>query len=184
MSIGDFVNDSILLLKNGRYESAMCIAMNAMDATAKLEYPDLSKPGNVGERNLRFVRDNYDSISVVGTGGAIYSAPGSHLNLPDPKTAGTSSLEDILYIVRCQLTHEAVLPTDTFFNEQAVFGRIHTGFSIPINFIYAVLLAVVGAKANTNVNSRPGDVLIFRGKLIPITECWGCKDKITSLLGI
>ena len=68
MSIGDFVNDSILLLKNGRYESAMCIAMNAMDATAKLEYPDLSKPGNVGERNLRFVRDNYDSISVVGTG--------------------------------------------------------------------------------------------------------------------
>ena len=185
MSVGDFINDSMLLLRQKRYESAMCLAMNALDVTASREYPELAGPGKVGERCMRFVRDHYDILTAVGTGGAIYAAPGSHLNLPDPKTGTTNSLEGILYnTVRCMLTHETALPGDTFFNEQAVYGKTSQGFSIPVAMICAVILAVVGAKTNTGERSNPDTGLIIRDQKVPIAECWGRKDKILSLLGM
>jgi hypothetical protein len=185
MSVGDFINDSMLLLGHKRYESAMCLAMNALDVTASREYPVLAGPGKVGERCMRFVRDHYDIVTSVGTGGAIYSAPGSHLNLPDPKTGTTNSLEGILYhTVRCLLTHETALPGDTFFNEQAVYGQTPQGFSIPAAMVYAVILAVVGANTNTGETSNADIGLIVRDQKIPIAECWGRKEKILSLLGM
>jgi hypothetical protein len=96
-----------------------------------------------------------------------------------------SSLEDILYnSMRCYLTHEAKLPADAFFNEQAVYGKTPQGFSIPVAMVYAVILAVVGAKTNTGETSNAGIGLIIRGQKIPIAECWGCKERILSLLGM
>jgi hypothetical protein len=184
MSIGDFIGDSMLLLGHKRYESAICLAMNALDATARREYPDLSGPGNVRQRFERFVRDHYDIVTVVGTGGAIYAAPGSHLGLSAPDT-GNDSLESILYTsMRCYLTHQAELPADAYFNEQSVYGKTPQGFSIPVLMIYAVILAVVGARSNAGERSNADIGLLVMGQEIPIAECWGRKERILSRLGM
>lgn len=185
MSIADYVYDSMMLLGQQRYASAMCLAMNALDATAAREYPQLKGRGHVTDRFLRFVRDQYDLVTNVGTGGAIYSAPGSHLNLPDPDKGTTNSLEDILYeCMRCYLTHETKLPKDAFFNEQPVYGKTPQGFSIPVAMVYAVILAVVGARTNVGETFDAPLGLTIKGQKIPIAECWGCKEKILSLLGM
>lgn len=183
MSIGVLVYDSMFLLGHRKYESAMCLAMNALDATAQQEYPQLAGRGHVGERIRRFVCDHYDIISLVGSGGANYADPGAHLKLGNPPKL----LEDILYeVARCSLTHEAKLPSDTYFNEQAVFGTTPQGFSLPVNMVYAVILAVVGAK--TNAGETPADAtphtFIIGSATIPVTKCWGNKAKIFDCLGM
>ena len=185
MSVGDFINYSMLLLGQKQYESAMCLAMNALDATAGREYPKLAGKGKVGERCRRFVRDHYDILTSVGFGGAIYATPGAKLKMPDPRTGEIKSLEEILYGLRCELTHRTALPKDAFFNEQAVYNmKTSLGFSIPAHLVYAVILAVVGAKTNIGETSNADMGLIIRDQKIPIAECWGCKEKILSLLGM
>lgn len=186
MSIGDLALDSMFLLVHRRYDSAMCLAMNALDATAQREYPELAGARGVGERIRRFVCAHYDIITVVGTGGAIHAAPASHLGVFDPQASEPKSLEAMLYtVVRCYLTHEAKLPPETYFNEQAVFGKTSQRLSIPVLMAYAVVLAVVGAKTNADETSTGGTLdMMVMGRTIPVGECWGDKDKILTLLGI
>lgn len=188
MSISQFVASTIQLLGARSYESAMCLAMNAADATANREYaPLLTGPSNVKKRCEKFFKDNYDIITSVGTGGAVYSAPGSTFGFPDPE-AGPSDfkpIESILYsAVRCNLTHEAEFPAGTFFNEDAVMGKVPSGYSIPVLLIYAVLLAVIGAK--TNARETIGAelwIMVNSTKVFP-DQCWGDGAKVRGLLGL
>jgi hypothetical protein len=185
MSIGDFITDSMVLLGQHRYKSAMCLAMNALDATASREYPQLSGPGKVGERIKRFVRDQYDILTTVGFGGAIAAAPGSNLNLPDPEKGAMDSFEGILYkCMRCYLTHETLLPLNAYFNEHCVYGQTSQGFSIPVLMVFAVILAVVGAKTNAHETSQADLRLIVMNQNFPIADYWGRKERLRSLLGI
>lgn len=188
MSIANFVADSITLLTTRSYDSAMCLAMNAADATANREYyPTLSGQRKVWQRCQKFFQDNYDIITSVGTGGAIYSAPGSTLNLPDPdkQSGNLSPLEGILYhAVRCNLTHEAQFPAGTFFNEEPLLGKVGNGYSVPVLFIYAVLLAVIGARTNAGVEIGAGTWIKVGGKQVFPDQCWGDGAKVRRILGL
>lgn len=188
MSIASFVSDSITLLGTRSYQSAMCLAMNAADATANREYhPTLSGEKKVWLRCEKFFKDNYDILTSVGTGGAIYSAPGSTLRLSNPtKGSGElSSIEGILYhAVRCNLTHEAEFPAGTFFNEKTVLGKVGNGYSVPVLFIYAVLLAVIGSKTNAGAEIGADTWIMVGSKKVFPDQCWGNGAKVRGILGL
>ncbi len=183
MSIGEFINDAIFLLAQKRFNTAMCLAMDALDATAKREYPALIGNDKVGERCRQFIRDHYDVITIVGFGGAIAALPGSTLRLPDPETGATTNFEQILYkFVRSFLTHEAQLPANSFFNEQGIFGKTSTGYSIPFAMVYGVILAVVGAETNGGERIETDLAVLVGKQQIRLADYWGQKTKMISLL--
>jgi len=68
------------------------------------------------------------------------------------------------------------------FTLEAVYGIREGTFYVPVSFIYAVLLAVVGAKSNA---SRLMDVEIqLNLEPLRINELWGKPELIRTKLGI
>ena len=181
MSIECFVQDAFELIRRDRFESAMALACAALDATAKSEF---SGQVQVGERWEAFVKSNLDIITVVGFSGAIHAAPGGILRVLDPERPDdVAPIEKIIYkSIRCNLMHEASLPGGARFTPERFYGIRDGTFYIPVSFIYALLLAVVGAKSNA---SRRIDVQIeLNPARLKINELWGKSELVRSKLGV
>lgn len=185
MGIIDKVRDSIRLLQDGGYESAMALACTALDATAKKEFPSLSP----GDRIKRFLNKNLDIVTVVGFGGALYCAPGSKLRLKDPQSASKShqveDLETIVYkAIRCKLVHEASLPEDVVFTEDPFYGEKDGKFFLPTRIIWAILLAVVASPCSGAWSGHEDVPLDFPQEGGSLRQLWGNPDAVRTFCQI
>ncbi|GAB6184631.1 hypothetical protein [Thermopirellula anaerolimosa] len=186
MSIASRVAEAVRHLAEKDYESAMIAVCIALDATARREFPHLATKGNTRKRCEAFVNRNLDIITAVGFGGAIYSAPGSKLHLKTPGSSNQlEALEGIIYeTLRCTLLHEASLPGNVMFAEEAFYGERDGHFYIPVLMIYALLIAIIGMSSNSGCQI-PGDWRIrILGKGLAVNELWGKADDIRKHLGI
>jgi hypothetical protein len=187
MSIAFRVAEAVRHLAEKDYESAMIAVCIALDATARREFPHLATERDTAKRCTAFVKRNLDIITAVGSGGAILAAPGSSLRLTRPASPRpeVAELERIIYqTLRCTLLHEASLPGNVMFAEEAFYGERDGHFYIPALMIYALLLAIIGASSNSGCQI-PGDWRIrILGKDLAVNELWGKSDDIRKHLGI
>lgn len=201
MSIAAQVEEALRRLRERNYESAMIAACIALDATAKKtrsndkkkarssDKKDTRSSNEVGDRIRKFVNDNLDIITVVGLAGAILAAPGSTLRLNTPGSSQSSTplseLEDIIYKkLRCNLVHEASLPQNVEFTEQAFYGEKDGRFYIPVLMIYALLLAIIGTSCNTGCRLSGDWRIQILGQEMTVNTLWGKADCIREQLGL
>jgi hypothetical protein len=206
MAIESFLLDAIQRLQEKNYPAAMAATCIAFDATAKQEYKKTSTRRSTRRRPdsarhsrgacpshwAQFVQVNLDIIMLIGFGGLIrvtHAAPGRtlRLNVPqDPALGGTCiPLEDIIYkSIRGFLIHEAKLPTNVRFTEEALYGVRSDVFHIPVLFIYALILAVIGASTNASLSFGSSLIMTVHGTNLVLDELWGNADKIRKLLGL
>ena len=189
MSIASRVAEAVRHLAEKDYESAMIAVCIALDATARRQFPDLATNKASKKRCTAFVKANLDIITSVGFGGAILAAPGSTLRLKTPgslqSSAEITELEKIIYeTLRCTLLHEASLPGNVAFTEEAFYGEKNGQYYIPAAMVYALLLAVIGASCNTGCKTIGDWRIQIGGKAFPLNDLWGEADRIREHLGI
>jgi hypothetical protein len=206
MGIESFLLDALQRFQEKNYPAAMAAACMALDATAKHEYKKAStrrakRRRRVAKRQSRtacpphwaeFVQENLDIIMLIGFGGLIrvtHAAPGRTLGLPAPQDPALGStcipLEDIIYkSIRCSLIHTTELPPNVQFTEEALYG-VRSGVSyIPVLFIGALILAVIGAPTNASCSLGSSFTMTVLGTNLALDELWGNADKIRKLLGL
>lgn len=186
MSVADRVAESLRHICEKDYESAVIAVCIALDATAREEFPHLSTNKDTGKRCEEFVKANLDIITAVGFGGGILAAPGSTVCLKTPgKSELLSDLASIIYrTLRCTLIHEAKLPGGVLFTEESFYGERDGHFYIPVNMIYALLLAIVGAQSNGRCRIADDVSLNILGHPVSLNSLWGRADTVRQLLGI
>ncbi len=103
MSVKDKIIDARLLYANGRKEGALLSVLVAVAATARKRYPFGTKKD--GDAFTSFLGEELTKVLRIGT----YNV----------KFRGEMiTLQDLLYkFVRCNLTHEAVIPDDIVFEK-------------------------------------------------------------------
>lgn len=179
MAVRDRIKEAIDKLSKGEYENALIQVCIAIDATAKKEYPG-KKPG---ERCKKFLRDNQAFITRVGVG--LLEIHGDILFASDLKNGKKDkSLEQVLYrLVRCSLLHEGELTEEVLFTTNNKIGMTNEGIIIlPINMIWAIILAIVGSGVNTQ-ERLPDYCTISIGKTtMRLNDLWGKKRDIYSLV--
>ena len=94
-------------------------------------------------------------------------------------------MPEMLYdVVRCTAVHEARLPENLRFTK---LPMIQTGLDgelvLPIDVIYGLLLAIVGAPKNADEHADGDPVFSFGGKSIRVNELWGEREKIAAFIG-
>ena len=182
MAIDDFLTATICEWSHNNYSVAMSSVCNAVDATAREEFSD----GGNKNRYLKFLNKYLDIITEVGFGGAIFSRPGSTLNIPDPCDPNkTKNITEIIYdSIRCYLTHEASLPSNVEFTDRAFYGYENNIFKIPTRLIAALFLAVIASPINTGISISESWQLILDEKAVPINSLAGDASKVRQYLGL
>ena len=167
MAIDDFLTATICEWSHNNYSVAMSSVCNAVDATAREEFSD----GGNKNRYLKFLNKYLDIITEVGFGGAIFSRPGSTLNIPDPcdpnKTKNITSL-----------------PSNVEFTDRAFYGYENNIFKIPTRLIAALFLAVIASPINTGISISESWQLILDEKAVPINSLAGDASKVRQYLGL
>ena len=184
MSVGTQVVDAMKKLAEHRFEDAVVHAGVALSATARLEYP------TDGDRAAcrKFLEHNLPIISKIGWVAFGVSQPiNFRYRRLDSKASGINvrTMPEMLYdVVRCTAVHEAGLPTNLRFTE---LPMIQTGLDgelvLPIDVIYGLLLAIVGAPRNAVEHADGDPVFSFGGKSIRVNELWGKREKIAEFIG-
>ena len=88
-------------------------------------------------------------------------------------------------VVRCTAVHEAGLPDNLHFTQQALIQTGPNGeLVLPIDVVYGLLVAVVASSKNADQKVEGNPVFTFGGKSIRINELWGKRCKIAAFIGI
>ena len=176
MAVRDRIKEAIDKLSKGDYENALIQVCIAVDATAKKEYPGKK----TSHRCKKFLRKNQAFITKVGLGlleihGDIFFGPSDSVDKKRDK-----SLEEVLYkLVRCSLLHEGKLAEEVEFTTKNIFGISREGVIIlPINMIWAIILAIVGSEVNAKERLLAYSTISIGKTTIRLNELWGKKKKI------
>jgi hypothetical protein len=103
MSVRDKIVDAQLLYANGRKEGALLSVLVAVAATSRKRYPLGTKKD--GDAFTSFLGEELTKVLRIGTYNVKFRSE-------------MITLQDLLYkFVRCNLTHEAILPNDIIFEK-------------------------------------------------------------------
>lgn len=106
----------------------------------------------------------------------------------DPRARGIAvrSMPEMLYdVVRCTAVHEARLPANLQFTEEPVIQLGSDGeLVLPIDVVYGLVMAIVGATTNGSDRLKEDAVFWFNGKTILVNSLWGDSGKIRRFIGI
>jgi hypothetical protein len=180
VSVQSYLNNAIRLAEIGEYETAMLLICSCIDATAAREF----KINRVGTRINKFVRDNYDIVTSIGFGGAVYAAPGGLLQVLDPAKPNTiKPLEKVIYeLIRCELVHGAGLPERIRFDTQQRYGEFESWFCLPVNFVLSLFLCVVMSPSNSDLRFDDQLELKVLDRHFHLNSCAGSKAFVLSVL--
>jgi len=153
MSVKDRLDDAMILVKQGRWEGALCLTLIAVAATSRKRFPRETgmTDGQAFEKYLD--EDLWRHVGLGGFRGAKGVITITH-------RGKEFSLEHILYRhFRCELVHEASLPSDIVFDansmdELSIRSGDGTG-AVPLIlstlWLQALVTTVVCAKENANL---------------------------------
>jgi len=185
VSVGSQVADAMRKLAERRYEDAVVAASVALSATARLEYP------TVGDKAAcrQFLEYNLPIICRIGWVAFGVSQPiNFRYRRLDSKDPGISvrTMPEMLYdVARCTAVHEAGLPKNLRFTELPV---IQTGLNgelvLPIDVVYGLLLAIVGAPKNAGQQADGDPMFSFGDKSIRVNKLWGKREKVVEFIGL
>lgn len=187
-SIPEYIVDAIEKMQKGQNHLSLVSVCNAVDATAKKEYPQSPK---IGERYVNFISDNMRIITTAGFGVQtsdfrfrnIFKNVKGMEKFNDDKDV---SIKDLVYcVVRCGLIHSATLPKELSFHQGTSIKLENQSLVIPISLVWGLVFAVVGAPSNTgNISGSNLSVKFPSEELIQLDLLWGQKAKIKDLLGV
>lgn len=177
MAIKNRIKEAIDKLNQDDYENALIQVNIAIDATAKKEYPK----EKTSHRCKKFLRENQAFITRVGLG--LLEIHGDIKFGKEGKT-----LEEVLYnIIRCTLLHEGEMSEKIEITSKVSIGMSEDGkVIIPLNLIWAMILAVIGSKVNAN-ERLPEHYSVTIGTIrrtlkLRLNEFWGKKEEIFELV--
>lgn len=155
MSVGKRIVEAVDRLVARDMEGALIPAMIAVDATANKSYPKI-KDNN--KRFKRFVHSSLDIITRLANIGILIDGGGEfRMNYTHPRMKptpdGCHPIQDILYQIRCDLLHEAEIPSNTQLTNKLAFGG--SPFLLPESVLYGLIAAVVVAPVNRLVSIPP-----------------------------
>ena len=180
MAIRDRVKEAIDKLNLNDPVNALIQISIAIDATAKKVYPGKK----TSFRCKKFLEDNRGFISRVAFGKLEIQGPMLFVMDPSQNSKKTKTLEEILYhLVRCSLLHEGELPNEVQITTRNSIGITKDGkVLLPINMIWAMILAVIGSHVNRSERLPPGYTASIGNQTIDLNDFWGNKEQIYSLV--
>ncbi|MBX2851706.1 MAG: hypothetical protein KTR15_08180 [Phycisphaeraceae bacterium] len=112
MSIKDRIEDARFMYQNGRKDAALLSILVAIAATSRKRYPR-ELIGRDGDAFTKFLKEELLVVSGGSAKNFYFKVPGSDIRkYPD----SMMPLENIFYeVVRCNLVHEEVIPTNVQF---------------------------------------------------------------------
>jgi hypothetical protein len=156
---------------NGRdMEMALIHVAHAFDETAKREYPTAKK---ISERIRKLLKESGDLITFCSFGDAFFSG----------QKIDEITLEEILYkALRIGLETENPDAMRIEFVHDIVWGNPGGILRVPVNFVYGMLLAVVGARCNAAEKVADSYQAGIIGTNYPINELWGDGEYIRRIM--
>jgi hypothetical protein len=181
MAIEDFMNGALRECAAGNYPVAMASICTVVDSLGKAEFG-----GKTRSRCLAFLDKYLDIITTVGFGGAIRANPGGRLNVLDPMNpTKTKNVIEVVYdILRCSLIHEADLPFNVQFTQEAFYGKRSGDFLIPTNFFYALLFAAIASPCMAQKSIVNDIQLTWRGAPCPVNQLMGDTASVRLFLSL
>lgn len=161
----------------------------ALDATAKLEYPDIN---GIGDRFMRLCSDSSKIISSVASGGPHVERLRLRLRsewaISDDD--GYIPIESVYYhLMRCSLQHEATMENHVsisnaeergFRIEMLEDGRVSLSPSIAIG----MMVAVVSAPVYAGMSDLPDIGMPISGRQVPVASLWGKRGVILEYIDV
>ena len=180
MAIRDRVKEAIDKLNSNDPINALIQVSIAIDATGKKEYPGKK----TSFRCKKFLVENRGFISRVAFGKLEIQGP---MLFPFEGSKGfktARTLEEVLYhLVRCSLLHEGELPNEVQITPKNEIGMTIDGkVLLPVNMIWAMILAVIGSHVNVTEKLPPGYTASIEDVKIDLNEFWGNSDRIYNLV--
>jgi hypothetical protein len=181
MAIEDFMNGALRECAAGNYSVAMACICTVVDSLGKAEFG-----GRTRSRCLAFLDRYLDIITTVGFGGAIRANPGARLNVSDPMDPNkTKNVTEVVYdILRSSLIHEADLPFNVQFTQEAFYGKRDGNFLIPINFFYALFFASIASPSMAQKFIVNDIQITWRGAPCPVNQLMGDTVAVRSFLSL
>lgn len=184
MSVGSQVGEAMRRLTEQRFEDAVIAASVALSATARQEHPTLSDPAAC----RRFLDDNLPIVCKIGWVAFGVSQPiDFRYRRLDARAEGIDvrTMPEMLYdVVRCTAVHEARLPSNLRFTAAPVTQTGMDGeLVLPIDVIYGLLLAIIGAPTNAAQRFDNNPTFSFGGQHIAINELWGKREWVLLFAG-
>jgi len=173
MSIGDRVDEAYVKLGSDDLENSLIQLSIAIDATAKRKF---KKEKKVGRRIKKFVDEYEDLIihfsmagqlRIFARDGIVYGKKGS--------------LGNVVYkSIRCALLHEADISDQVVFKKGTVLGMDNGKFIVTDQFLWGLILILVGDKININQRFKIPREMIFNGVRLKLNDCWGNIEHIKT----
>lgn len=178
MNVGKSVRKSIDEWEQSDLDSAMLHACNAVDGTAKKEYPDWGS----NRRFTTLLRKNYWVLGPMGVPGIDLRATRFPVKVQNPKApGGQPDISDVIYgIHRCSHGHGEDLP-DGFELLPDVSGpkgltrmRVENGkLRLSDRIIFGLLAVAVLSPKNADQRLPDSYHLSFAENSLPINGWWG-----------
>ena len=174
MSIGNRVDEAFIKLVSDDLENSLIQLSIAIDATAKKKFANEKK---VGKRVRRFVGEYEDLITHFSMAGRLRIFSRGGISYGDK-----GSLANVVYkSIRCALLHEADISEQVVFRSGTVQGMDSDKFIVTDQLLWALILILVGEKANSNQKLKHPRKMTFNGVVLELDELWGNLEKIKRL---
>jgi hypothetical protein len=97
----------------------------------------------------------------------------------------TKNVTEVVYdILRSSLIHEADLPFNVQFTQEAFFGKRDGNFLIPINFFYALFFASIASPSMAQKFIVNDIQVTWRGAPCPVNQLMGDTVAVRSFLSL
>ena len=170
MTIGERIASAIDDMNAGDMESALIHISHAFDDTAKKEYPTAKK---ISERVRKLLKENGDLITFCSFGEGFFGG----------QKIDELTLEEILYkALRVGLETEDPDAMRIEFVHDIVWGNPGGILRVPVNFVYGILLAVVGAQCNGAEKVADSYQAGIIGTNYPINDLWGQNEYLRRIM--
>jgi hypothetical protein len=179
MNVGNSVRLAIDDWERGELEAAMLHACNALDGTAKKEYPSLGS----NARFTQLLRENYSILGPMGAPGIDLKETRFPVTVERPKAeGGQPDIADVIYgIHRCHQGHGEELPggfdllPDAKGPPRSTRLTVEKGkLRLSDRIIFGLLAVAVMSPANADQVVPVGYHLTFGSDtVLPISEWWG-----------
>lgn len=187
MDVGNSVRIAINDWTAGEHEAAMLHACNAVDGTAKKEYPNEGS----NARFTRLLRENYFILGPMGVPGIDVEATRFPVRVPRPKApGGQPDIADVIYgIHRCSHGHGDELP-DGFSLLPDAAGPVRVThlvieegkLRLSDRVIFGLLAVAVLSPLNIGQSVPQGYFLSYEDRMLPINDWWGRRDDFRRLI--
>ena len=156
------IEQCITHIQHKDWEGALVNLFPTIDKTAKRRRP---KEG-VGNRIKAFLEDEEGLISCIAIGGYM---TGIYVD--------GISLTDVLYkFGRTSITHEGELDPRLNFNEKGRFTISNDRWDLPVEYIFALSVAVIVAPENVDEKISKNLQVLVLGERFQVNKLWGQRQ--------